>query len=130
MTRLSFLPQLPLVEHPLALFGLLLVTGLIGGELVRRVLFLPRIVGYVLIGLLLGGSGVKLLDAKLVEMMLFGEPELATAVIAPGGGRRGFLRRLLLMLAGQAVVGQLARPRLPALPEGLRFGRRATDEPA
>ncbi len=54
---------------------------------------------------------------------------MATAVIAPGGGRRGFLRRLMLMLAGQALIGQLARPRLPPLPEGLRLGHRAA-EPA
>jgi Kef-type K+ transport system membrane component KefB len=40
---------------------------LVGGELVKRVLRLPRIVGYVLSGLLLGASGVNLLDAKLVN---------------------------------------------------------------
>jgi uncharacterized spore protein YtfJ len=53
---------------------------------------------------------------------------LATAVIAPGGGRGGFFRRMLLMLAGQAAVGALTRPRLGALPEGVRFGRFARNE--
>jgi hypothetical protein len=45
---------------------------------------------------------------------------LATAVIAPGGGRGGFMRRMVLMLAGQALVGMISRPRLSA---GLDFGR-------
>ena len=49
----SFLPQFPLPASPLALFGLLLIAGVIGGELVRRVLRAPRIIGYVLIGMLL-----------------------------------------------------------------------------
>lgn len=62
----SFLPQFPLSASPLALFGLLLIAGVIGGELMRRVLRLPRIVGYVVIGMLLGASGLKLLDEKLL----------------------------------------------------------------
>jgi len=36
MTQLNFLPQFPLDASPLALFGLLLLAGVIGGELVRR----------------------------------------------------------------------------------------------
>jgi Kef-type K+ transport system membrane component KefB len=67
MTQLAFLPQLPLPQHPLALFGLLLLAGVIGGELARRVLRLPRLVGYVLTGMVLGASGLQLLDAKLLE---------------------------------------------------------------
>ncbi len=63
----SFLPQYPFVTSPLLLFGLLLLAGLIGGEVVRRVLRLPRIVGYVLTGLALGASGLNLLDAGLVK---------------------------------------------------------------
>ena len=63
----SFLPQFPFAPNPLLLFGLLLLAGLAGGELARRVLRLPRIVGYVLIGLALGVSGLNLLDAKLVK---------------------------------------------------------------
>jgi len=67
MVQLSFLPPFPLPASPLALFGLLLLAGLVGGELVNRVLHLPRIVGYVLIGLFLGASGLHLLDAQLVQ---------------------------------------------------------------
>ena len=64
MTDLGFLPQLPPSPNPLALFGLLLLAGLLGGELVKRVLHLPRITGYVLTGMLLGG--LRLLDGKLM----------------------------------------------------------------
>src|SRR5262245_5633489 len=63
----SVLPQLPLSAGPLALFGLLLLAGVIGGELARRFLRLPRIVGQVLIGMLLGASGLRLLDAELLD---------------------------------------------------------------
>lgn len=63
----SLLPQYPFSPNPVLLFGLLLLLGLVGGELVRRVLRLPRIVGYVLIGMALGASGSKLLDARLLE---------------------------------------------------------------
>ncbi len=63
----TFLPQYPFVTNPLLLFGLLLLAGLLGGELVKRVLRLPRIVGYVLIGLTLGAGGLGVLDAGLVR---------------------------------------------------------------
>jgi Kef-type K+ transport system membrane component KefB len=46
----SFLPSLPLeLSYPL-LFGVLLVAGMMGGEL-ARLLRLPRIIGYVIVGL-------------------------------------------------------------------------------
>lgn len=58
------------------------------------------------------------LEPSRMEFLL--RAVLATAVIAPGGGRGGFFRRMLLMLAGQAVVGALTRPRLSG---GFDFGR-------
>ncbi len=51
---LNFLPQLPPVFGRTFLVGTLLLAGLLGGELARRALGLPRIVGYVLAGMLLG----------------------------------------------------------------------------
>lgn len=91
----SFLPQYPLPANPLLLFGLLLLAGLAGGELVKRVLNLPRIVGYVLIGLVLGASGLNLLDARLVrEAWIF--VDLALGMILFELGRRldfAWLRR-------------------------------------
>jgi hypothetical protein len=64
MTHLAFLPQFPLPSNPLALFGVLLLAGALGGELIRRVLNLPRITGYVLIGGA-GRSRFNVLDRML-----------------------------------------------------------------
>jgi Kef-type K+ transport system membrane component KefB len=66
MALQDLLPALPLSEGPLVLFGLLLLAGLIGGELARRALALPKITGYVLIGLLLGPAGADWLDHSLM----------------------------------------------------------------
>jgi Kef-type K+ transport system membrane component KefB len=83
----SFLPQYPFAANPVLLFGLLLLAGLAGGELVKRVLNLPRIVGYVLIGLALGSGGVGLLDAALVaESWIF--VEIALGLVLFELGRR------------------------------------------
>ena len=45
------------------------------------------------------------------------------AVLAPFGGRRFLLGRLLVLLLGQLLVGRLFKPNLPPMPEGLRFGK-------
>ena len=65
MNSLDFLPRLPFPENPLILFGALLLTGALCGELVRRVLNVPRITGYVLSGLVLGASGLSVLDPAM-----------------------------------------------------------------
>ncbi len=84
---MSFLPQYPFTANPLLLFGLLLLAGLIGGEIAKRVLFAPRIVGYVLTGIGLGAGGAGLLDAKLVrEAWIF--VEIALGLILFELGRR------------------------------------------
>ncbi len=83
----SFLPQYPLEPNPLLLFGFLLLAGVIGGEVVQRVLALPRIVGYVVIGLLLGAGGLNILDARLTrEAWIF--VELALGLLLFELGRR------------------------------------------
>jgi Kef-type K+ transport system membrane component KefB len=58
---LGFLPRLPVVLDAPALFGALLLAGLLVGEAVRRWLGLPRITGYVLAGVLLGPQASGLL---------------------------------------------------------------------
>ncbi len=67
MNNFEFLPQFPLGTNPLALFGVLLLAGALGGEVTRRVLNLPRITGYVLIGLTLGACGLDVLDARMLD---------------------------------------------------------------
>jgi len=59
--NLGFLPELPPAFGQPALFGALLLAGLLGGELTRRFLGLPRITGYVLAGVLLGPQASGLL---------------------------------------------------------------------
>lgn len=91
----SFLPQYPFATSPLLLFGLLLLAGLIGGELARRVARVPRVVGYVLAGLGLGESGFGLVDAGHVqEAWIF--VDMALGLILFELGRRldlGWFRR-------------------------------------
>ena len=45
------------------------------------------------------------------------------AALAPFGGRRFLLGRLLVLLLGKLLVGRLFKPNLPPMPEGLRFGK-------
>lgn len=66
MAAQSFLPALPPDAGPFVLFGLLVLAGLLGGELAKRLLSLPRITGYVLIGLGLGPAGLDWLDKPLI----------------------------------------------------------------
>lgn len=83
----NFLPPYPFEPNPLLLFGFLLLAGVIGGEVVQRVLAVPRIVGYVLIGLLLGGGGLDVLNERLTrEAWIF--VELALGLILFELGRR------------------------------------------
>jgi len=66
MQELSwFLPAWPLQFGDLARFGLLLVAGLLGGELVHRIAALPRVTGYVLVGVVCGPGVLDLLHAPL-----------------------------------------------------------------
>jgi Kef-type K+ transport system membrane component KefB len=92
---LSFLPQYPFATSPLLLFGLLLLAGLGGGEVARRVAGLPRVMGYVLVGMALGGSGFDLLDTGTVrEAWIF--VDIALGLILFELGRRldfGWFRR-------------------------------------
>jgi Kef-type K+ transport system membrane component KefB len=91
----SFLPQFPFAPDPLLLFGLLLLAGLIGGELARRYARLPRVVGYVVVGLGLGASGLNLVDRGMVqEAWIF--VDMALGLILFELGRRldlGWFRR-------------------------------------
>jgi uncharacterized spore protein YtfJ len=45
------------------------------------------------------------------------------AILAPFGGRRFFLGRLLAFALVQFAIGRMFQPNLPPIPEGLRFGR-------
>src|SRR5512147_1760586 len=66
MQELSwFLPGWPPKLGNLAIFGALLLSGMLGGELVHRLAALPRITGYVLVGVLCGPQVLGLVEAPL-----------------------------------------------------------------
>ena len=82
----SFLPSLPLeLSYPL-LFGVLLVAGMMGGELVRF-MKLPRIIGYVLVGFVIGPlAEVMGLELLIDEARIF--VDLALGLVLFELGRR------------------------------------------
>ncbi|MBI2379428.1 MAG: cation:proton antiporter [Gammaproteobacteria bacterium] len=62
-----FLPNFPQKLTDFAIFGLILLTGLLAGELAKRSRLLPAVSGYILIGLAIGPSGLNLLTAPLLD---------------------------------------------------------------
>jgi len=61
-----FLPHFPLHHNPIALFGLTLLLGLIGGELARRSRVLPSISGYIAVGFLVGPGAFDMVTPSLL----------------------------------------------------------------
>lgn len=51
---------------PLTLFGLILLLGLIGGEVARIFRFIPRISGYIAVGFLVGPSAFDIINPSLI----------------------------------------------------------------
>ncbi|MEO7741581.1 MAG: cation:proton antiporter [Usitatibacter sp.] len=86
----SFLPSLPLeLSYPL-LFGVLLVAGMMGGEL-ARLLRLPRILGYVVVGFAIAPLGDAMgMKALIHEARIF--VDLALGLVLFELGRRMDLR--------------------------------------
>jgi Kef-type K+ transport system membrane component KefB len=67
-------------EFELILLGVAAATGLLAGKM-ARVARLPGIIGYMLLGILLGVSGLKLLDEHIVEELSF-VTEIALGFVA------------------------------------------------
>lgn len=63
---LHFIPKFPLSLTAIVLFGLTLLLGLMGGELAKRMRFLPRISGYIAIGFLLGPGGFNIVTPSIL----------------------------------------------------------------
>lgn len=66
MTLTDILPTL-LAPNLFILFGLLLLVGLVAGELAHRTPLLPRITGFMALGLAIGPNGLNLLTPDLLE---------------------------------------------------------------
>ena len=64
---MGFLPAWPPEPSTLAVFGVLLLAGAIGGFLAHRWPWLPSITGFMLVGLLIGPSGMNLLTDDLLS---------------------------------------------------------------
>ncbi|HKO89279.1 MAG TPA: cation:proton antiporter [Burkholderiales bacterium] len=112
MTDTYFLPDWPLLGNPMMWVGLLLVMGLLGGELTQRVLRLPRVTGYAAVGILLGAGGLGLVgEAVLRDLQVF--VDISIGLILFELGLRldlRWLRRtpaLVLMGIAEAVCGAL-----------------------
>ena len=109
MEDLAFLPYWPLLGNQMVWVGVLLVAGLLGGELVHRLLRLPRITGYAAAGLTLGPGGLELIGRPLLdELTVFAD--LALGLVLFELGQRldiAWLRRspaLLLMGVAEALL--------------------------
>ena len=60
-----FLPAWPPVFGNLVPFGALLLAGMLGGELAHRLVALPRVTGYVLVGVICGPHALDLVHAPM-----------------------------------------------------------------
>jgi Kef-type K+ transport system membrane component KefB len=67
MDDLAFLPQWPPLANQMVWVGVLLAAGLAGGELVQRLMRLPRVTGYAAAGLALGPGGWALIGRPLLD---------------------------------------------------------------
>jgi Kef-type K+ transport system membrane component KefB len=113
MEDLAFLPQWPLLANQMFWVGVLLIAGVAGGELVQRVLRLPRITGYAAAGLALGPGGLELIGRPLLdELTVFAD--LALGLVLFELGQRldlAWLRRspslMLMGIAEAALTGVL-----------------------
>jgi len=81
----DFLPAWPPAANSFALFGLLLLAGLIGGRLAATTRVLPAITGYILTGFLLGPGVLGwLTESALEETRIFADISLGLIVFELG----------------------------------------------
>lgn len=75
----------PIQWNALLLFGSLLLTGLIGGHLVAKVSWIPRLTGYLVVGFILGESGLQWLSGDILKLThIFADIALALVVYQLG----------------------------------------------
>ncbi|RZI43598.1 cation:proton antiporter [Herbaspirillum sp. HC18] len=80
-----FDPAQPLQWNALLLFGSLLLLGLVGGHLVSKNPWIPRITGYLLVGFLLGDGGLQWLSGDILKVAhIFADIALALVVYQLG----------------------------------------------
>jgi Kef-type K+ transport system membrane component KefB len=85
MGDLAFLPHWPLSSNQMIWVGVLLVAGVVGGELVQRLFRLPRVTGWTAAGLALGPGGLGLIDKPLLdELVVFADIALGLVLFELG----------------------------------------------
>lgn len=82
----TFLPAHALQGNALLLFGCLLLAGLAGARLVAGNRWVPRLTGYLLVGVLIGASGLNWLSGEFLELAS-NFADLAVALIVYQLGR-------------------------------------------
>lgn len=61
-----FFPIFPLHLNNITLLGLILLLGLIGGEVAKRIRFLPQISGYIAVGIAIGAGGFNIVNQAVI----------------------------------------------------------------
>jgi NhaP-type Na+/H+ or K+/H+ antiporter len=110
MSELFFLPAWPPSADALPWYALLLVVAAIAGELARRWLHLPRLFGWIVVGVLLGPQVSGVLDERMLGEMR-GVLNVAIGVVLFQLGQRvdlGWLRRNPWLLATSVLESALA----------------------
>lgn len=65
---MDFLPNWPPEYNAQIAFGLLLFAGVIGGYFAHRISWMPSITGFMAVGLLIGPSGINLLNKEALDL--------------------------------------------------------------
>ncbi|MDN0076887.1 cation:proton antiporter [Crenobacter sp. SG2303] len=78
-------PWQTLALNPLTAFGLILALGVLGGQIAKRIAHLPSVTGYILTGLIIGPSGLGLIQHDILsEASLFSDLALGLALFELG----------------------------------------------
>lgn len=97
----QFLPAWPPTATPLAWVAVLLLSAIVAGEAVRRFLRLSRVLGYLLVGAVLGPNAVGVMDAETLTTLKV-LVDIAVGLLLFELGQRvdlGWLRRNPWLLA-------------------------------
>ena len=63
---MDLFPHFPIHLNSMALFGLTLLLGLIGGEIAKRSYFFPTLSGYIAVGFAVGPGGFNIVDSSVL----------------------------------------------------------------
>jgi Kef-type K+ transport system membrane component KefB len=124
MGELAFLPNWPPAANQMIWVGVLLVAGALGGELVQRLVRLPRVTGWAAAGLALGPDGWGLIDKPLLdELVVFADIALGLVLFELGTRLDGAWLRRSPALALMGVAEALGAAALVFVTLSWHFGQ-------